>query len=75
MLPKVHKANNPGRPVVSSVACHSSINSKYVDYHLNPVAQKLNSYVRDTTDFLNKLSKFMNLPQNIILISMDVRSL
>ena len=73
MLPKVHKANNPGRPVVSSVACHSSIISKYVDYYLNPVTQKLNSYVRDTTDFINKLSKVKDLPQNIILILMDVR--
>ena len=23
LLPKIHKANNPGRPVVSSVGCHT----------------------------------------------------
>ena len=29
---KNHKKNNPGRPVVSSVNCHTSSISKYVDY-------------------------------------------
>ena len=29
--PKIHKPSNPGRPVISSVNCHTS---KYVDYHL-----------------------------------------
>ena len=24
LLPKIHKANNPGRPVISSVNCHTS---------------------------------------------------
>ena len=75
MLPKVHKPNNPGRPVVCSVACHSSLISKYVDFHLNPVTQRLSSYIRDTTDFINKLSAINDLPNNTILISMDVRSL
>ena len=75
MLPKVHKPNNPGRPVVSSVACHSSLIYKYVDFHLNPVTQRLSSYIRDTTDFINKLSAINDLPKSMILISMDVRSL
>ena len=75
MLPKVHTPNNPGRPVVSSVACHSSLISKYVDFHLNPVTQRLRSYIRDTTDFINKLSAINDLPKNTILISIDVRSL
>jgi len=75
MLPKVHKPNNPGRPVVGSVACYSSLISKYVDFHLNPVVQRLDSYVRDTTDFINKLSAINDLPKNTTLISMDVRSL
>ena len=24
LLPKIHKANNPGRPIISSVNCHTS---------------------------------------------------
>ena len=34
MLPKIHKINNSGRPVVSSIGCHSTNISKFVDYHL-----------------------------------------
>ena len=32
LLPKIHKANNPGRPVISSVNCHTSRISEFVDY-------------------------------------------
>ena len=33
MEQKNHKKVNPGRPVVSSVNCHTSSISKYVDYY------------------------------------------
>ena len=32
-LPKIHKASNPGRPVISSVSCHTSRISELVDYY------------------------------------------
>ena len=31
LKPKVHKEGNPGRPVVSSINCHNSKISEYVD--------------------------------------------
>ena len=31
LLPKVHKPGNPGRPVVSSIGCHTENISKFVD--------------------------------------------
>ena len=34
--PKIHKEGNPGRPMVSSINCHTANISKYVDYHLQP---------------------------------------
>ena len=34
ILPKIHKSNIPGRPVVSSVECHTSKISKFVDRYL-----------------------------------------
>ena len=52
LLPKVHKANNPGRPVVSSIGCHTERISVYVDHHLQPLNKSLPSYVQDTTDLL-----------------------
>ena len=47
LLPKIHKANNPGRPVISSVNCHTSRISEFVDYYLQPEVKKLKSYVKD----------------------------
>ena len=32
--PKIHKPKNPGRPVINSVECHTSDNSRFVDHHL-----------------------------------------
>ena len=48
--PKIHKEGSPGRPVISSIQCHSSNISKYVDYHLQPEVTKLRSYTKDSTD-------------------------
>ena len=33
LKPKLHKESNPGRPVISSITCHTSKISEYVDYH------------------------------------------
>ena len=33
-LPKIHKTNNPGKPVVTSVNCYARRSSKFVDYCL-----------------------------------------
>ena len=41
MEQKNHKKVNPGRPVVSSVNCHTSSISKYVDYHLQPIVKDI----------------------------------
>ena len=55
MLPKIHKISNPGRPVVSSIRCHSTNIPKLVNYHLQPIVKNIPSYVPDSNDFLNKI--------------------
>ena len=55
LLPKIHKANNPERPVISTVNCHTSRISEFVDYYLQPEVKKLKSYVKDTMDFIKKI--------------------
>ena len=74
MNPKIHKKGNPGRPVISSVNCHTSYISEFVDQHLQPHVKQLKSYVQDTTDFINK-TKNIHIPNNSILVTMDVSSL
>ena len=75
MLPKIHKVNNPGRPVVSSVTSHTEKLSAYVDEFLRPLARKLQSYIRDTSDFITQLRVLGQLPARCYLATLDVSSL
>ena len=54
LSPKKHKPNNPCRPVISSVDCHTSNISRYVDYHLQPIVKNIPSYIKDTKTSLKK---------------------
>ena len=73
--PKIYEQGNPGRPAISSVNCHTSSISKYVDYHLQPIAQQIPSYIKNKSDFLRKVNKKETVPDNSYLVSLDVRSL
>ena len=64
-----------GRPVASSVNCHTNTISKYVDLHLQPIVKNISFYVRGTTDFLRKLDKVKNIPNECLLVTLDVKSL
>ena len=75
LLPKIHKKNIPGRPVISSINCHTTNLSRYVDYYIQPLATKVKSYIRDTTDFINKLQNIAYVPHNALLATLDVKSL
>jgi hypothetical protein len=83
MLPKIHKDPNnwsgnpkvpPGRPIVSDCESETYRISEYIDHFLKPLAVKHSSYINDTPDFLNKLSKVTPNPQSL-LITLDVESL
>ena len=75
MLPKIHKPNNLGRPVISSVNSHTEKLSAYVDEFLRPLAQALPSHIRDTTDFIIRLKNLGRVPENSILATLHVSSL
>ena len=61
-LPKIHKdcTNPPGRPIVSGVNGPTERLSKLADHWLKPVAQKLPSYVKDTTHLLQIIEEWNN---------------
>ena len=75
ILPKIHKANNRGRLVISSVNCHTSRISEFVDYYLHPEVKKLKPYVKDTTDFVKKIEAIDHVSNESYLVSLDVHSL
>ena len=74
-LPKIHKMNNLGGSVIFLIDCRSTKLSKYVNHYSLPLAQKVKTYKRDTTDPLNKINDIKTMPQNVILVTMNFRSL
>ena len=75
LKPKLHKEGNQGRPMISSINCHTSKISEYVDYHLQPIVKEIPSYVQDTSDFLRKINQINFVPDNSYLVSLDGKSL
>ena len=73
--PKIHKEGNPGSPVVSSVNCHTANISKYVDYHLQPIVRKYPHTSKTHKIFSKKLEKVKDIPQESLLVTLDVISL
>ena len=74
LLPKIHKRLHdvPGRPVISNCGYYTENISSFLDYHLQPLAQKVKSYIKDTNHFLSKLKSIGKLPQGVILCTIDV---
>ena len=73
--PKIHKKDIPGRPVVNTIDSHPSKISKFIDFHLQPLAQKLPSYTKDTGHFLRKLNNIKDINERSILLPLDAKSL
>ena len=82
MLPKIHKPLDkwpvpnmpPGRPIISDCSSESYNVSEYIDHFLQPLASKHDSYIKDTSDFLNKL-KQVKIDKNSLIVTMDVSSM
>ena len=75
ILPTAHKINNPGRLIVSSSNHPTERISEFVDFYLKPLVCSIPSYVKDITDFLNKLAAFNRLSDNALLVTIGVTSL
>ena len=49
--------------------------SHFIDIHLAQIGNEIKSHIKDTTDFINKIEAIKNLPEDTILVTMDVKSL
>ena len=74
MFPKVHKEENTGRSMVSSIDCYTTKISKYIDHQSQPYAKELKPYVKDSTNFIRKFNSMEKYPYNSIFVTMDIRS-
>ena len=75
---KTHKEGNPLRLITS--CCGTAIEnlSAFTEYYLKPLAQKLPSFVKDTTHLLQKiedLNKDGPFPKGTLLVSWDIVSM
>ena len=60
--PKIHKENNPGKPVINLINCHTSEISRFVNHHRQHLVRKIPSHIKDTNDFIKKIDNFPVLP-------------
>ena len=77
-LPKIHKSivpPVPGRPIVAGIGSLTEPLSQYIDFHIKDVVTKLPSFLKDTSDFLNKLESMGNISDSEYICTMDVTSL
>ena len=74
LLTKIHKHLHdvPGRPVISNFGFYTENISSFLDHHLEPLAQRVKSYIKDTNRFLNNIKKIGKLPEAAILCTIDV---
>ena len=77
-LPKIHKPNHPGRPIVSACSCPTENISAYLDEVMAPLVRGLSSYVKDTNHALQIFDSFHFDPGNdkrCFIFTMDIKSL
>lgn len=74
LLPKIHKENNPGRPIVSSNGTATEKISSFIDHLIKDIPPTFPSYIKDTGHFLREVSNLV-VPPGSFLVTMDVTSL
>ena len=74
-LPKIHKPNNPGRPIVSACSCPTELISSYLDKIMAPIVKSLPSYIKDSQHALEIFRDFNFLGQDKLIFTMDISSL
>ena len=73
-LTKSHKPTPVGRPIISVCDGPTERLSAFVDKLLQPIAKEQESYLKDSTDFINFIER-TRVPNDAILVSMDITSL
>ena len=74
LLPKIHKKNNPGRPIINSVGSLTETISALVDEILRKYSRMAKSYIKDTGHFLQEIQQITIQPGDL-LATVDVTAL
>ncbi|CAG2246908.1 unnamed protein product [Mytilus edulis] len=74
--PKLHKQNHPVRTIINGRNHPTEKIAEIVENELSENVRNLPTYIKDTTDFLNKLNAIQQpLPDNAIMFCLDVTKL
>ena len=72
-LSKIHKMLHvSGTPVISNSSTPTEKASEFLDNHLKPIIQNSWSYIRDSGDFIDKINRIENIPEDTTLVTADV---
>ena len=74
LLPKIHKKDVPGRPIIAAIGSPTERISSFVDHNIKLLAQQQPSYLKDTKEFLNRI-KNLQVQDDTYIITADVSSL
>ena len=74
LLPKIHKRlyDVPGRPVNSNCGTPTEKVSEFLDNQLKLVVREDMSYIKDSNDFIHKIKDLKDIPNNALLVTVDV---
>ena len=63
LLPKIHKRLHdvPGGPVISNCGSKTENICSFLDYHLQPLTQKVKSYIKDTNHLFKQIRKLREI--------------
>ena len=72
-MPKIHKRlpEVPGRPIILNCVAPTEKVSEFLDFHFKSILQERASYMKDTTDFHDKI-KNLRVPEDAFLVTADV---
>ena len=74
-LPKVHKIENPLRPIISSIGCFTHEPAKFLARILGPTAKQASAYsVKNSKEFVGRI-KYVVVKDGYIMVSFDVSAL
>ena len=73
-LPKIHKrlSDVPGRPVILNCGARTEKVPEFLDFHPRPIMRNGNSYIRDSSHFLETIKNIHSIPDNAMLVAADV---
>ena len=74
-LPKIHKPNNPPRPIISGCDSPTDRISRYLTTLFQPIAETQPSYLKDTKHFVQLIRDIPPLTDDVFLVTADVTSL